>query len=159
MGANLFYVCDRFVLSDGKESVCNVGYLGLIPGLGRSPGEGSNYPLQYSCLENSMEGGAWQAAVLGVAKSWIGLSNFDFPFVLLYSCLQCSKGFRFLRQMACYLKGLGCQMGLLQCSRLTCSFQRTLLACTIQCLSLCPCALPNMSSTVACPSVPDLWGL
>ena len=71
MGANLFCVCDRFVLSDGKESVGNVGDLGLIPGLGRSPGEGNNYPLQYSCLENFMEGGAWQATVLGVAKSWI----------------------------------------------------------------------------------------
>ena len=40
--------------SDGKESVCNAGYLGLIPGLGRSPGEGNGNPLQYSCLENSM---------------------------------------------------------------------------------------------------------
>ena len=44
--------------SDGKVSVCNVGDLGLIPGLGRSPGEGNGYPLQYSCLENSMDRGA-----------------------------------------------------------------------------------------------------
>ena len=42
-----------------KESACNVGDLGLIPGLGRSPGEGKGYPLQCSGLENSMDGGAW----------------------------------------------------------------------------------------------------
>ena len=41
--------------SVGKESTCNVGDLGLIPGLGRSPGEGKGYPLQYSCLENPMD--------------------------------------------------------------------------------------------------------
>ena len=45
--------------SDGKESACNVGDLGSIPGSGRSPGEGNGSPLQYSCLENPMEGGAW----------------------------------------------------------------------------------------------------
>ena len=55
--------------SDGKESACNAKDLGLIPGLERSPGEGNSYPLQYSCLENSMDGGAWQAAAHGVAKS------------------------------------------------------------------------------------------
>ena len=48
-----------FCGSDGKESACNVGDLGLIPGLGRSPGEGNGYPLQYSGLENSMDRGAW----------------------------------------------------------------------------------------------------
>ena len=53
--------------SDGKESACNVGDLGSIPGLGRSPGEGNSYPLQYSGLENSMDRGAWQAIVQGVA--------------------------------------------------------------------------------------------
>ena len=46
-----------------------------IPGLGRSPGEGNSYPLQYSCLENSMNRVAWQATVHGVAKSWTQLSN------------------------------------------------------------------------------------
>ena len=46
--------------SDGKESTCNVGDLGLIPGLGRSPGEGNGSPLQYSCLENPMDRGDWQ---------------------------------------------------------------------------------------------------
>ena len=55
--------------SDGKEYACNAGDLVLIPGSGRSPGEGNNYPVQYSCLENSMDRGAWQAAVHGVAKS------------------------------------------------------------------------------------------
>ena len=47
--------------SDGKESGCNAGDVGSIPGLGRSPGEGNGYPPQYSCLENSMDKGAWQA--------------------------------------------------------------------------------------------------
>ena len=55
--------------SDGKESACNPGNLGLIPGLGRSPGEGNGYPLQYSCLENPMDRGAWRATVHGVAES------------------------------------------------------------------------------------------
>ena len=55
--------------SDGEEFDCNVGDLGLIPGLGRSLGEGNGYPLQYSGLENSMDRGAWQATVHGVAKS------------------------------------------------------------------------------------------
>ena len=46
-------------VSVGKESACNVGDLGSIPGLGRSPGEGNGYPLQHSCLKSSMDGGAW----------------------------------------------------------------------------------------------------
>jgi len=61
--------------SDGKEYACNAGDLVLIPGSGRSPGEGINYPVQYSCLENSMDRGAWQATVHGVAKSQTGLSD------------------------------------------------------------------------------------
>ena len=56
--------------SDGKESACNAGDPGLIPGLGRSPGEGNGNPLWYSCLENSMDRRAWQAIVHGVTKSW-----------------------------------------------------------------------------------------
>ena len=52
----------------GEESACNVGDLGSIPGLGRSPGEGNGYPLQYS-MENSMDRGAWQATVHGVTES------------------------------------------------------------------------------------------
>ena len=61
--------------SGGKESACNAGDLGLIPGPGRSPGGGNGYPLQYSCLENSMDRGTWQAAVHRVAKSWTQLND------------------------------------------------------------------------------------
>ena len=64
--------------SDGKESTCSVGDLGLIPGSGKSPVEGNGNALQYSCLENPMDGGAWQAIVYGVAKSWTQLSDFTF---------------------------------------------------------------------------------
>ena len=56
--------------SDGKESVCNAGDSGSIPGLGRSPGEGNGYPFQYSCLENSMAREAWQATVHVLVNSW-----------------------------------------------------------------------------------------
>ena len=55
--------------SEGKESTCSTGDLGLILGLGRSPGEGNGNPLQYSCLENPMDRGAWWATVYGVAES------------------------------------------------------------------------------------------
>ena len=55
-----------------------MGDLFSIPGLGRSPGEGNGNPLQYSCLENPMDGGTWQATVHGVAKSWTRLSDFIF---------------------------------------------------------------------------------
>ena len=58
-----------------KETTCNAGDTGLIPGSGRSPGEGSGYPLQYSCLENPMDRGAWQATAHRVTKSWTWLSN------------------------------------------------------------------------------------
>ena len=67
--------------SAGKESACNEGDLYLIPGMGRSPGEGKGYPLQYSGLENSMD-----YVVHGVAKSWTLLS--DFHFTLLYNCKE-----------------------------------------------------------------------
>ena len=55
--------------SDGKASAYNAGDLGSVPGLGRSPGEGNGNPLQYSCLENPMGRGAWQAAAHRVTKS------------------------------------------------------------------------------------------
>ena len=55
--------------SDGKESPCNAGDLGSIPGWRRSPGEGNGNPLQYSCLGNPMDRGAWRATVHGVAES------------------------------------------------------------------------------------------
>ena len=55
--------------SDGKESACNAGHPGSIPGLGRSPGEGNDNPFQYSCLENPIDRGAWQTTLHGVTKS------------------------------------------------------------------------------------------
>ena len=61
--------------SDSKEFTSNAGDLGSIPGSGRSPREGNGYPLQYSCLENPMDRGAWRAAVHGVAKSRTLLSD------------------------------------------------------------------------------------
>ena len=68
--------------SDGTRSACNVGDLGSIPGLGGSPGEGSGSPLQYSCLENPTDRGAWRATVCGVTERQIRLSSqhfFTFP--------------------------------------------------------------------------------
>ena len=61
--------------SDGKESACNAQDPGSIPGSGRSPGEENDYPLQYSCLENSTDRGTWRATVHGVTKSWTRLTN------------------------------------------------------------------------------------
>ena len=66
--------------SEVKESAWNAGDLGSILGSGRSPGEGNGTPLQYSCLENPVEGGAWWATVHGVAKSRTRLSDFTFIF-------------------------------------------------------------------------------
>ena len=63
--------------SDSKESAYNAGDLGLIPGLGRSPGEGHGNPLQYSCVEIPMDRGAWQAIVHRVTKSWTQLACYD----------------------------------------------------------------------------------
>ena len=74
--------------SDSKASVYNVGDPGLIPGSGRSPGEGNGNPLQYSCLENPMGGGAWWATVHGVTEEsdmpeWL---YFHFHFFKECSC-------------------------------------------------------------------------
>ena len=69
-----------------KVSASNAGDLGLIPGSGRSPGEGNRNPLQYSCLENPMDRGAWQTTVHRVPKSWTRLSDFT-------SLLHTVKGF------------------------------------------------------------------
>ena len=66
--------------SEVKVSACNAGDPGLIPGLGRAPGEGNGTPLQYSCLENPMEGGAGWATVHRVSKSQTGLSDFTSTF-------------------------------------------------------------------------------
>ena len=74
--------------SAGKESDCNAGDLGSIPGLGRSSGEGKGDPLQYFGLENSMD-----SVVHGVAKSWTRLSNFiSHTFVVLYSMSRDQMG-------------------------------------------------------------------
>ena len=64
------------------ESACNAGDLGSVLGSGRSPGEGNGYPLQYSCLKNPMDRGAWQATVHCVTKIRIQLSDFTFCLVL-----------------------------------------------------------------------------
>ena len=80
---------------DSKASACNVGDLASIPGSGRSPGEGNGTPLQYPCLENPMDGGAWQATVLGVAKGRTQLSYFtsrESRVIILFEF----KGFNFL---------------------------------------------------------------
>ena len=68
--------------SDSTASASNAGDLGLIPGSGRSSGEGNGTPLQCSRLENPMDGGAWRATVRGVAKSRTRLSGFSLPFTV-----------------------------------------------------------------------------
>ena len=70
---------------EGKPSACNAGDLGSIPESGRSPGEENGNPLQYSCLENSLDRGESEAAVHGVAKGRIRLSDFHFSKVKIYS--------------------------------------------------------------------------
>ena len=57
-------------ISDGKESACNAGDPGSVPGSGRYPGEKNGYPFQYSCLENSMDRGSWGATVHGIGQDW-----------------------------------------------------------------------------------------
>ena len=89
-----FLICSKAIFQErfprwlsGNEFACNVGHLGLIPGLGRSPGEGKGYPLQYSGLENSMD-----CIVHGVAKSQTGLRNFLFFFFwVVNTCLPMQK--------------------------------------------------------------------
>ena len=76
--------------SDGKVSACNAGDLGSIPGSGRSPGEGNGNPLQYPCLENSMDGGAWWATVHGVAKS-------DFTFTFKLNVFKVTSSLSFVK--------------------------------------------------------------
>ena len=77
-----------------KASACNAGDLSSIPGLGRFPGEGNGNPLQYSCLENPMDGGAWWAIVQGVAKGRTRLSDFTFA-------LQCQEQLSIVLQAVC----------------------------------------------------------
>ena len=73
--------------SDGKESACNTRDLSWIPGSGRLPEEGNGNPLQYSCLENPMDGGAWRAIVRRVAKSQTQFTDFTFTFMYTYICM------------------------------------------------------------------------
>ena len=68
-----------------KESACNAGDLGSIPGLGRSPGGGNGNPLQYSCLENSMGRRAWKPTAYGVAKSKTQLNEHLFYLFYFYA--------------------------------------------------------------------------
>ena len=74
--------------SDSKEYTCSVGDLGLVPGLGSSPGERNSYPLQYSVLDNSMDREDRRATVHGVTNSWIWLGGFHFCVCYLTSCIQ-----------------------------------------------------------------------
>ena len=74
--------------SAGKESACNGGDLGSVPGLGRSPGEGKGHPLQYSGLENSMD-----SIVHGVTKNWTCLSDFHFSLLSQWCYLTISSSF------------------------------------------------------------------
>ena len=73
--------------SDSKQFACNVGDMGLILVSGRSPGEGNGNPLQYSCLENSTDGGAWWATVRRVTKSWTQLND-------EHTCIQRKEGYK-----------------------------------------------------------------
>ena len=82
-----FFFSSSLVAQMVKVSACSVGDLGSIPGWGRSSGEGNDNPLQYSCLENSMDGGAWWSVVHGVTKSWTRLSNFTFALCLIFKAL------------------------------------------------------------------------
>ena len=88
--------------SEDKESACKVGDLGSIPGLGRSPGEESGNPLQYSCLENPMDRGAWRSAIHGVTKSRTQLlkniaSIFQTASTCIFSCVSyTNSGFVFI---------------------------------------------------------------
>ena len=84
LAVSVFTVGKPWWLSS-KESACNAGDVGLIPGSGRSPGGGHGNPLQYSCLENPMDRGAWQATVQRV-KSWTQLST--------HACIQSVIGLR-----------------------------------------------------------------
>ena len=98
--------------SDGKESACNAGDLGLIRGSGRSPVERNGYPLQYSCLENPMDRRAWWATVQGVGKGHDWAINFNQNILKYYCYLKCQFSFvgknavckHFVHFLPCILK-------------------------------------------------------
>ena len=77
--------CEFLFMDFLGASTYNMGGPGSIPELRRSPGEGNGSPLEYSCLENPMDRGAWQATVHGVTKSQTQLSNFTFTFLFIGS--------------------------------------------------------------------------
>ena len=81
---NIFFDVDSLVAQMVKTLPAMLGDPGSIPGLGRSPGEGNGNPLQYSCLENSMDGGAWQVTVHGVTKHQTRLRDFHFSFLKIF---------------------------------------------------------------------------
>ena len=96
--------------SDGKASACNAGNRGSIPGSGRSPGEGNGNPLQYSCLENPMDGESWKATVHGVAERRRRLSDFTYlPYKLvLFGTLKiCSFFLTAVNGYSLYLSVIG----------------------------------------------------
>ena len=88
---------------DCKESTCNAGDQGSIPGLGRSPGEGNGNPLQCSGLENPMDRGAWRATVDGVTESWQLRNFFFFSERLLFAVFNFELGARYPLQLVFYL--------------------------------------------------------
>ena len=120
-----------------KASACNEGNLGSVPGLGRSPGEGNGNPLQYSCLENPMDGGNWWATVHRVAKSQTRLSDFTFLLscLTLCDCMDCSPPgsciHRILQSrntgVGCHALLVGSNLGVPHCRQIVChlSHQRT----------------------------------
>ena len=89
--------------SDGKESAHNAGDSDLIPRLGRPLGEGNGHPLQYSCLENPMDRGAWRAAVHGVTDSWTRL-HFHFQVLQEISLRNPTR----VGTLPCFVLPLGC---------------------------------------------------
>ena len=129
--------------SDGKESTCNTGDPGSIPGPGRSPGEGNGYPLQYSCLGNPMVRRVWWATVHGVTKNWTWLSNTTLA-------LGRSDGEKFLFPMVFPLQRsevvLSCQGPSLACWDLAfCVGVPSSGTTTGILIPLWPCSLPQVS--------------
>ena len=92
--------------SDGKESACNVGHLGLIPGWGRSSGEGNGHLLQYSRLENPIDRGAWWAIVRGMARA--GQDLMAKPHVLATVWSSCSLNIFHLMEVSVPTRQLMC---------------------------------------------------
>ena len=129
--------------SAGKESACNAGDLGLIPGLGRYPREGKGYPLQYSGLENSMD-----CIMHGVAKSQIRLSHFHFTFKFLL---------RFLLWPTCYLEMcflISMYSGIFQVTFWK-KKKKLLISSLIQCLR--PDTALFLSNLLNCVLCPRMW--